>query len=104
MDDPPNRREARRYALSLPLDYGAGCGTTCDVSSRGAYFITARDLRPGDVLRCTLMTQSAQPLEFEARIVRVEKCGAKFGVAARFDALQAEWSEAPETAPDVLVH
>ena len=101
------RREARRFPLALPLEFDRGRGTTCDVSAMGVFFTTATPPQRGERLRCCLRMTGAttRQLEFDASVVRIERRGNEFGVAARFDALQSELTVLADTAAkDGVLH
>ena len=89
-----NRRQARRFPMALPLETGHGTAETRDVSALGASFVSSHPVAMGDRLHCALVLRpgqtNAQRLEFEAHVVRVERHGNEYHVAARFDALQSD--------------
>jgi len=80
------RRTARRYDLSLPVSVrlpinrepGAHDGQTRDISTRGVYFIMAKDLAPGTEVDFTLtlpaeITRGTEVfVRAHGRVVRVE--------------------------------
>jgi hypothetical protein len=55
-------RKARRYGLSLPVyihapiqkDFSTRNGRTCDLSTRGIYFLTESDLKTGNEVNLTI--------------------------------------------------
>ena len=81
------RRTARRYDLSLPVlvrvpterDLDARKGETRDISTRGLYFVTDKDLKARSELEITLMLSTEVTHGTEvfvhalARVVRVER-------------------------------
>ena len=83
------RRQARRFPLALALEFDRGVGQTCDVSATGVLFTTSKPPRIGERLRCSLQMAGGETLQFEGQVMRVEKRGAAYGVAAHFDAVQA---------------
>jgi len=103
------RRSARRYDLSLPVQVripqgitGLQRGKTRDVSTRGLYFVIDQDLRDGSELDIMLtlpseMTNGEEVLvKASGKVVRVEQRiedgNARQGVAAvieRYDILRS---------------
>jgi len=80
------RREAERIAVELPVEMEKGQGVTRDVSASGVFFETALIFSLGDVIDFSLVLEhadSAGPLRVQChgRVVRVEQCGGKAGVA-----------------------
>jgi len=81
------RRLARRYDLSLPLNVrlpksleaGLHRGQTRDISTRGVYFMMDKDLAPGTEMDFTLtlpaeITQGTEVfVRAHGRVVRVDK-------------------------------
>ena len=86
-DDGNERRNGRRYALTLPLQFENDTGTTCNVSSAGVSFTTMRPPRAGEHLRCALRLGDGTAMHFEAVVVRVEQRPEAATVAARFEVL-----------------
>jgi len=107
------RRMARRYDLSLPVNIrlpitrepGAHSGQTRDISTRGVYFMMNKDLAPGTEVDFTLtlpaeITRGTEVLvRAHGRVVRVDKQNDEdhesIGVAAvieRYDIIRGEAS------------
>src|SRR5271154_4646759 len=107
------RRMARRYDLSLPVNIrlpvnrepGALNGQTRDISTRGVYFMMQKDLNPGTEVDFTLtlpaeITRGTEVfVRAHGRIVRVDKRTDEdfetIGVAAvieRYDIIRGEAS------------
>ena len=105
------RRLARRYDLSLPVnirlpinrELGLHNGHTRDISTRGVYFMTQRDLSPGTEIDFTLtlpaeITRGTEVfVRAHGRVVRVDKRAEEdqesVGVAAvieRYDIIRGE--------------
>src|ERR1700741_392796 len=105
------RRNARRYDLSLPVivripterPVGAQNGKTRDISTRGLYFVIDQDLEAGSELDITLtlpaeITHSSEVfVRALGEVVRVERRmedgSARMGVAAvieRYDIIRGE--------------
>ncbi len=107
------RRMARRYDLSLPVNIRLPInreprshgGHTRDISTRGVYFMTQRELAPGTEIDFTLtlpteITRGAEVLvRAHGRVIRVDKRVEEdqdaVGVAAvieRYDIIRGEIS------------
>ncbi|HUJ82566.1 MAG TPA: PilZ domain-containing protein [Candidatus Acidoferrales bacterium] len=107
------RRMARRYDLSLPVNIRmpinreprSQSGQTRDISTRGVYFTLANDLAPGTEVDFTLtlpteITRGAEVfVRAHGRVVRVDKrlddMHETIGVAAvieRYDIIRGEGS------------
>lgn len=107
------RRMARRYDLSLPVNIRlpinreprSHSGHTRDISTRGVYFMTQRELAPGTEIDFTLtlpteITRGAEVLvRAHGRVIRVDKRVEEdqdaVGVAAvieRYDIIRGETS------------
>jgi hypothetical protein len=110
MGEMTERRNARRYDLSLPVMInnaaemmGRQSGETRDISTRGLYFMVEQDLQAGSELDITLtlpaeMTHGSEVFVRAAgKVVRVEPRteggSARVGVAAvieRYDIVRGE--------------
>lgn len=109
------RRNARRYDLSLPVVVriptermnGNQAGQTRDVSTRGLYFVIDQDLEAGSEIDITLtlpaeVTHSSEVfVRAVGKVVRVERRGddgeLRMGVAAvieRYDIIRGEAAKA----------
>ncbi len=107
------RRTARRYDLSLPVNIRqpinreprSHSGHTRDISTRGVYFMTQRDLAPGTEIDFTLtlpaeITRGSEVfVRAHGRVIRVDKRVEEdqdaVGVAAvieRYDIIRGETS------------
>lgn len=107
------RRMARRYDLSLPVNVrlpinrepGSHSGQTRDISTRGVYFMMNKDLAPGTEVDFTLtlpaeITRGTEVfVRAHGRVVRVDRQGDEeqesIGVAAvieRYDIIRGEAS------------
>jgi hypothetical protein len=74
------RRKGKRYKFALPVQLKNGIGTTCDISTSGIFFETARAYAIGETIRLFLHFEH-ETLQCEARVVRVEPRNGQFGVA-----------------------
>jgi len=109
------RRNARRYDLSLPVivripaerTNGNQAGTTRDISTRGLYFVIDQDLDAGSEIDITLtlpaeITHSTEVfVRALGKVVRVERRGEdgelRMGVAAvieRYDIVRGQAAKA----------
>ncbi len=109
------RRNARRYDLSLPVVVriptermnGNQAGQTRDISTRGLYFVIDQDLEAGSEIDITLtlpaeVTHSTEVfVRALGKVVRVERRGddgeLRMGVAAvieRYDIIRGEAAKA----------
>ena len=109
------RRNARRYDLSLPVVVriptermnGNQAGQTRDISTRGLYFVIDQDLEAGSEIDITLtlpaeVTHSSEVfVRALGKVVRVERRGEdgelRMGVAAvieRYDIIRGEAAKA----------
>jgi len=96
----PGRRE-QRYPASLAVKLDGASGTATNVSASGIYFETHAQLEEGTPIHFSLEFKDSPGgplrLECDARIVRVERQGAKLGVGAaiehfRFTVLEGQES------------
>ena len=74
------RRKGERFKLALRVQLNDGTGITCDISTSGIFFETAREYSIGDTIRLFLNFEH-ETLQCEARVVRVEPRNGQFGVA-----------------------
>jgi len=81
------RRQARRYPVSVPVELQGGRGLTREVSTSGMFFETKQSLSPGSLVHFSLLLEHAHPraplrMECVGQIVRVEPRDDRLGVAA----------------------
>jgi Tfp pilus assembly protein PilZ len=74
------RRMGERYKLALPLQLKNGAGMTRNISTSGIFFETESEYSIGETIRLFLNFEH-EILQCEARVVRVEPCNGRFGVA-----------------------
>jgi len=84
----PDRRAAKRYAVTLPLFWAEGQALTRDVSEAGVYFETETAVTPCGSLCFSMILGHSDPdgryvVTCEGTIVRVEVRSAKIGVGVR---------------------
>jgi hypothetical protein len=87
----PDRRAAKRYAVTLPVFWPEGQALTRDVSETGVFFETDTAVTPCGPLRFSLVLGHFDPsaryvVTCEGTIVRVEVRSAKIGVGVRIGA------------------
>lgn len=83
----PERRQARRYPMEVPMRVGSDEGWTRDLSSRGVYFIATTRMEPGsmvemDVTLTNACAQGPVTLHMRGRIIRVDELEESLGLAA----------------------
>jgi len=84
-----DRRQARRYRVTVPVELEQGAGTTRDISASGVFFETDLSCSLGATLSFPLVLEHADPggpvrLQCQGEVVRVEQCEGKVGVAVCF--------------------
>ena len=82
----PERRQAPRYRVSIPVELKEGAGTTWDASLAGIFFETDHSFAPGEQISLTLLLERVSPgrpvrVQCEGRVVRVTRCDARIGMA-----------------------
>jgi hypothetical protein len=81
------KRRTERIWLEAPVELPTGSGVSRNISESGIYFLTNQDLTEGSVVRFTVQFNFACPgkplrLDCRGQVLRVEKTGDQFGVAA----------------------
>ena len=84
----PDRRAAKRYAVTLPLFWADGTAVTRNVSEAGVFFETETAVTPCEHLHFSLVLGQSDPdaryvVTCEGTIVRVEVRREKIGVGVR---------------------
>jgi hypothetical protein len=98
----PGRLE-ERFESVMPIELENGSGETRNVSASGIYFVTDMALVKGMPVSFTLRFKQASGGPFllrgEARVVRLEQLGGKFGVGVTISHYEFERTahEAPGT-------
>jgi hypothetical protein len=86
-----NERRHERFQSELTIKLERGEGAVRNVSAGGIYFVTDVPLRAGQKLNFTLQFQDSPggPIAANctARIVRLEKQGTRYGIAASISSL-----------------
>lgn len=89
----PGRLE-ERFESVMPIELENGSGETRNVSASGIYFVTEVALVQGMPVSFTLRFKPASGGPFllrgEARVVRLERLGGKFGVGAAISHYELE--------------
>lgn len=88
------RREARRYPVSVTVELPGGRARTRDASESGIYFETDQSLSAGPI-RFWLVLGRVDPesrirVECEGQVVRVEPRGSTTGIAAQIQTYRLE--------------
>src|SRR5690349_16824144 len=104
----PDRRSARRYNLSLPIEVGLPGqdrtswirGTVRDISTQGIYFASDKKLEPGSEVKLRVaITDEMMAIDAVARVVRVESRGnareTPIGVAVTLESVEIRRNGAP---------
>lgn len=77
-----------RYRIESTIAVEGGIGRTRDLSSKGVYFETALHLAVGDTIAIVFpfeQTGQGASVKCSASVVRVERLGERFGVAATYE-------------------
>ncbi len=82
------RRQARRYYVSVPIEFEGGAGTTRDVSELGVCFETEQWLPKGELTGFRLVFRDVAGFPSwrivgSGEVVRVEEYGGRFIVGVR---------------------
>jgi hypothetical protein len=91
-----DRREARRFTMTLPLHVMSGAGSevrtqTRDVSYRGLYFFAEKSFRAGNAIEFVItlpqdVTGGDVKIKCQGEIVRVDQAeNGRVGVAAKIE-------------------
>src|ERR1700682_4516847 len=76
------RRKAERFPMKVPIRFGAGSGTTRDISGVGVYFETDYPFEAGGEIDFALVVPDSVNVRCRGTIVRVDPLREHFGVAA----------------------
>lgn len=82
------RRRAPRYRVDATIAVDGGTGRTIDISSNSVYFLTDRQLVPGDELALVFPLERTGPgasVRCSGLVVRVDQRGERFGIAATYE-------------------
>ena len=88
------KRSSQRLQVEIPVYIGQEETITRDVSCSGIYFQTDQSFVEGEDLNFSLELIYALPgkqikLDCQGEAVRIEKCGEKFGIAAKINSFQS---------------
>jgi len=101
--DGAERRTEERVRAALPVGLGNVTGVTRDVSASGVYFETAAAVAPGQRIKLGIAIDTAGgqiALWCQGIVLRVDKHGPQYGVAARL--LESEVRAQPAAVPAVI--
>ena len=87
------KRASQRIQIEVPVYIGSEKATTRDVSWAGIYFLTDQSFAEGGDLNFALDLSYALPgkpikLDCQGKVIRIERHGDKFGIAAKIDNFQ----------------
>ena len=93
MSHPSEKRASQRIQVEVPVYVGQEKAVTRDVSWAGIYFLTDQPFDQGGSLSFSLDLSYALPgkpikLDCQGEVIRIEKFGEKFGVAAKINDFQ----------------
>ena len=88
------RRLAPRYPVALDIEINGSTGVTMNLSSTGVYFETSYLLKRDQEISVVFPFEHAAPsgtrAACTARVLRVERRGKGYGVAATYEAITFE--------------
>jgi hypothetical protein len=82
------RRRAPRYRIETAIAVDGGTGRTIDLSANSVYFVSERQMMPGDEVALVFPFEHAAPhasVKCNARVVRVDPRGELYGIAAVYE-------------------
>lgn len=93
MTNPSEKRASQRIQAEVPVYIGQTKGISRDVSWTGIYFLTDQRFDQGGPLSFSLDLNYALPgkpikLDCQGEVIRIERLGDKFGVAAKINDFQ----------------
>jgi hypothetical protein len=90
----PERRRSTRHPIDLEIRVNGGTAFAMNLSSGGVYFEIDAPLVPEQEIALTFPFEHAAPpgtrATCSARVVRVERRGARYGVAVSYDRIAFE--------------
>jgi hypothetical protein len=92
------RRRAPRYRIDATIAVDGGTGRAIDLSSNSVYFESDRQFAPGETIALVFPLERTGPgasVNCSAEVVRVDRRGDAFGVAAVYEPIS--FSVSPET-------
>jgi PilZ domain len=94
----PDRRQAQRIVVRLPVELENGKGITRDVSAGGVFFLTDLSFSIGEPINFRLVLERADPVgplrvRCQGRVVRLERCDSARGVAVSIASHHLELAE-----------
>lgn len=93
MDHNQEKRASQRIQVEVPVYIGQEKAVTRDVSWAGIYFMTNQSFSEGGDLSFSMDLNYALPgkpikLDCQGEVIRVERHGEKFGIAAKINNFQ----------------
>ena len=93
MNHMDEKRTSQRIQVEVPIYIGSEKATTRDVSWSGIYFLADQSFTEGGDLSFALDLNYALPgkpikLDCQGEVIRIEKHGEKFGIAAKINNFQ----------------
>ncbi len=93
MNHMEEKRASQRIQVEVPVYIGGEKATSRDVSWTGIYFLTDQSFTEGGDLSFALDLNYALPgkpikLDCQGEVIRIERLGEKFGIAARINDFQ----------------
>ncbi len=83
--DGPDRRQAQRHRLAVPVKLGDGHAITRDISAAGVFFETEQSMTRGQSIALSLIFEHVPVrLHCQGEVVRVEPGERTMGVGAMF--------------------
>ena len=87
-----NKRHQERFPMEVPVMLEGGVGTSRNISESGIFFVTDKPLVEGGDLRFSVKLNHVRPgkpvrLDCQGQVLRVERTGENFGVAATINQL-----------------
>jgi hypothetical protein len=87
MENLQEKRREERFMLEVPVQLENGRGMSRDISESGIFFTTDQPFSPGGIVKFSVKLthlRRGKPvkLDCQGQVVRVERIGENFGVAA----------------------
>jgi len=85
-----DRRRAERFPLTIPIELGNASGMTEDFSGLGVFFTSSEPFEADSEIEFLLRVPDAVNVRCKGRIVRVNRMGGKYGVAATIETFELD--------------
>ena len=89
-----DRRRAERFPLTVPIELGNATGMTEDFSGLGVFFTSTEPFELDNEIDFLLRVPGAVNVRCKGRIVRVNRMGGKYGVAATIETFELDQTPA----------